>query len=190
MLKNIFSNFGSTFLLLGAIISGSMIGYFSPDTGEALGGYVDYTILALVSILFLEVRFEALTKIINNLRFLAIAWLANFILIPTIGFLIATLFLSGKPLFFTGLLIYFIAPCTDWFLGFTRLAGGNTTLGAGLIPVNMVSQLLLYPVYLSIFAKEEVGVDMATMGDTLLDWFLIPFVAAIVVRLVSKNLLC
>ena len=36
----------------------------------------------------------------------------------------------GALLIFAGLMIYFLAPCTDWFLGFTRLARGDTTLGA------------------------------------------------------------
>lgn len=186
MINKILTNFGTTLLLFGAIGIGSLIGLFSPDTGNVLGGYVDYTILALVSLLFFEVKFEALSRIVQHLRFLSIAWVANFVLIPTIGFIIASLFLSGQPLFFTGLLIYFIAPCTDWFLGFTKLARGNTSLGAILIPINLISQLLLYPVYLALFASKQVGVDVASMGDTLLNWFLIPFVGAIIVHMVLK----
>lgn len=189
MFKNNFPNLGTTILLLGAIIIGSLIGSLSPNTGSSLGSYVDYTILALVSLLFFEVKFGALLRIAKNLKFLSVAWVANFVLVPTIGFLIASLFLSGQPLFFTGLLIYFLAPCTDWFLGFTRLAGGNTSLGAVLLPINMISQLLLYPLYLGLFARKQVGVDVASIGDTLLHWFLIPFVGAILVHLILKAVL-
>ena len=139
--------------------------------------------------LFFEVKFQAVSRITQNLRFLSIAWVANFILIPTIGFLIASLFLSGQPLLFTGLLIYFIAPCTDWFLGFTKLARGNTSLGTVLIPINMASQLLLYPVYLTLFAREQIGIDIATIGDTILNWFFIPFVGAVLVHMILKALL-
>lgn len=186
MIKNTIASFGTTLLLIGAIVIGSSIGLSSPDTGSWLGEYIDYTILAMVSLLFFEVRFAALSRITQNLRFLSIAWVANFVLIPTIGFLIASLFLSGQPLFFTGLLIYFIAPCTDWVLGFTKLARGNVSLGAILIPINMVSQLLLYPLYLAIFAREAVGIDIAVIGDTLLNWFLVPFLGAILVHLALK----
>jgi len=189
ILKHIFTNFGTTALLISAIAIGSLIGFSSPESGDFLGEYVDYLILAMVSLLFFEVRFEALSRISQNLRFLSRAWVANFVLIPTIGFLVASLFLSGQPLFFTGLLIYFIAPCTDWVLGFTKLARGNTSLGAALIPINMVSQLLLYPVYLSLFAREQVGIDIASLGDTLLHWFLIPFVGAVIVHMTLKAVL-
>ena len=108
------------------------------------------------------------------------------LLIPTIGFLITSLF-AGQPLFFTGLLIYFIAPCTDWFLGYTKLAKGNVSLGTVLLPINLVSQLLLYPIYLALFAREKVGVDIASIGDTLLHWFLIPLMVAVLVHIVLKK---
>ncbi len=189
MFKNTITNFGTTLLLLAAICIGSLVGSFAPDTGDMLGGYVDYIILTLVSLLFFEVKFEALSQITKNLRFLSIAWVANFILIPTIGFFIASLFLSGQPLFFIGLLIYFMAPCTDWFLGFTKLAKGNTMLGTMLIPINMVSQLLLYPVYLALFAREQVGVDIMSLADTLINWFIIPFIGATLFRLLIKTVL-
>lgn len=184
-----FANFSTTLLLLGAIFLGSIIGLLSPDTGSSLGGYVDYNILVLVSLLFFEVRFEVLSRVTQNLKFLSVAWIANFVLIPTIGFFIASLFLSGQPLFFTGLLIYFIAPCTDWFLGFTKLARGNTSLGTVLLPINMITQLLLYPVYLAVFAREQVGVDITSIGGTLLNWFLIPFIGAVLIHMVLKKVL-
>jgi ACR3 family arsenite efflux pump ArsB len=188
MFENL-ANFYTTILLVGAIIIGSIIGLLSPNTGSFLGEYVDYTILVLVSLLFFEVKFEVLSRATQNIKFLSVAWIANFVLIPTIGFLIASLFLSGQPLFFTGLLIYFIAPCTDWFLGFTKLAKGNVSLGTVLLPINLVSQLLLYPVYLALFAHEQVGVDIASIGDTLLHWFLIPLIGAILVQIVLKKVM-
>ena len=136
-----------------------------------------------MSLLFFR-RGSVLSRATKNLKFLSVAWIANFILIPTIGFLIASLFFAGQPLFFTGLLIYFIAPCTDWFLGYTKLAKGNVSLGTVLLPINLVSQLLLYPIYLALFAREKVGVDIASIGDTLLHWFLIPLMGAVLVHIV------
>jgi ACR3 family arsenite transporter len=181
-MQKFFSNFGTTLLLLSAIIIGSIIGGFSADTAEQISGWVDPLILALVALLFFEISFGSLAGIRKNLRFLSIAWLANFILIPLIGWGIASLFLSGKPLLYTGLLIYFIAPCTDWFLGFTKLAKGNTSLGSILIPINLISQLLLYPVFLGLFAGKELGFDMSGLAGTLWQWFLLPFVSAIVIH--------
>lgn len=189
MIKHFYTNFGSTLLLIGSIIFGSLIGIYSPETGSLLGDYVDHTILILVSLIFFEVEFKTLTKISKHLKFLSVAWMANFVLIPTIGFLIASLFLSGHPLLFTGLLIYFMAPCTDWFLGFTKLARGNTALGTILLPINLISQLLLYPVYLGLFAGEQVGVNITSIGDTLINWFLIPLVGVMIVHMILRAIL-
>ena len=188
-MRLILSNFGTTLLLLTAIALGSLIGSTSPDVTAVLGGYVDPLILVLVSLLFFEISFAKLADAKNHLRFLSIAWVANFILIPLIGWGIASLFLSGKPLLYTGLLIYFIAPCTDWFLGFTRLAKGNTALGAVLLPINLITQLLLFPVYLSLFTWKEAGIDIAGIEQTLWQWFLMPFLGAVVAHQILKRVL-
>jgi ACR3 family arsenite transporter len=100
------------------------------------------------------------------------------VLIPLIGYGVASIFLSGKPLLFTGLFIYFMAPCTDWFLGFTRMARGNTALGAVLLPLNLISQLLLYPVYLKVFTGNTVGPGEGGWFPVLQQWFLLPLAVA------------
>lgn len=169
-------------LLVVAIIAGSLIGHFRPEAGAWLGDRVDHTLLTLVSLLFFGVRFGALVQAVGQMRFLIIPLLANFVLVPLIGYGVASLFLSGHPLFMVGLIIYFISPCTDWFLGFTRLSGGNVALGTTLIPLNMIAQLLLYPVYLQLFTRHLVQVEAGTLGDTLLNWFLVPLAIAVVLH--------
>lgn len=180
---------GVTALLLGAIALGSVIGLSSPATGEALSKGIDPTLLTLVALLFFEVRLRSVAAGLANLRFIGIAWAANFLIVPVIGFAIASLFLSGQPLFYTGLIIYFLAPCTDWFLGFTRMARGDTALGVALLPVNMVTQLLLYPLWLWVFTRHTGIVDFATIPGVLLQWFLIPFVGAQVARWALERLM-
>ncbi|SEK60260.1 arsenic resistance protein [Parapedobacter koreensis] len=182
------TSFYTTALIVAGILAGSAIGSIAPATGELLGNYVDHVVLTLVGLLFFEVRFEILARARRYLLFLTVAWVANFIIISTLGFLVASLFLSGQPLFFTGLLIYFMAPCTDWMLGFTKLANGNVTLGAILIPVNMVTQLFLYPVYLWLFAAKQVELPVSLL-DTVIHWFLMPFAGAVILRMILKILL-
>jgi len=188
-LQKFLSNFGTTLLLLVAIALGSIIGTFTPTTAQQLSDWIDPIILALVSLLFFEITFGSLASITRHYRFLSIAWIANFIFIPLIGWGIASLFLSGKPLLFTGLLIYFIAPCTDWFLGFTKLAKGNTALGAALIPINLISQLLLIPIFISLFAGKALGFDAPELATTLWQWFFLPFASAIILRHLLRRFL-
>jgi arsenite transporter len=179
----------TTILFLLAILIGSLLGAKAPAQAATISDWTDPIILALVSLLFFEVRFQALAKAAAHWRFLSIAWIANFIFIPIIGFAIASLFLSGKPLLFTGLLIYFIAPCTDWFLGFTRMARGNVALGSILIPINLISQILLFPIYLGIFTSNAIGTDVSSLASTLWGWFLLPLLGAIVAHLILSRIL-
>ena len=189
MLSKLTTQAGTTLLLLAAIVLGSAIGSLAPERGAALSTWTDPVILVLVSLLFFEVRFEALARAAGHWRFLALAWVANFVLIPVIGYGIASLFLSGQPLLLTGLLIYFMAPCTDWFLGFTRMARGNVGLGSVLLPLNLISQLLLYPVYLGLFTAHAAGTDMGSLFASLWQWFLLPFAGAVVAHQVLRLLL-
>ncbi len=180
---------GTSLILVTGIVAGALLGHFTPATGEWLSHQVDYTLLILVSLLFFGIRFDALFQVVKNLRFLTIALLANFVAIPLMGYGIASLFLSTQPLLFVGLVIYFMSPCTDWFLSFTRLAKGNVALGTALIPINMVTQLLLYPFYLQWFTQNSVQIEAGIIGNTLLQWFLLPLLLAVTTHQVLRRLL-
>lgn len=180
---------GATVLLIVAIAAGALLGHLSPTVGARIGGWMDNTVIMLIGLLVLEVSFARLGSCRQNARFLGIAWTLNFVIVPTIGFVIASFFLSGQPLFYAGLVIYFMAPCTDWVLGFTRLAKGDTALGAILLPINMVSQLIFYPLYLHLFVDSVASVDTGAIVTTLLSWIVLPFAFAIVLRQVLAHLL-
>jgi len=179
----------TSLILLISIAVGALLGSFAPVAGEWLGNRVDYALLALVGLLFFGVRFSALFHAVRNLHFLSIALVANFVFIPLIGYAIASVFLSEHPLFMVGLVIYFMSPCTDWFLSFTRLSGGNVALGTTLIPINMTVQLLLYPFFLQWFTQNTVQVEAISIGSTLLQWFLLPFLLAVGARHAFRLLL-
>lgn len=133
MLQSAIRSSWISLLLVGSILAGSLIGHVWPSTGEALGGQVDRTLLALVGLLFFGVRFEAVAQLRGSARVLA--------------------------------------------------------LGTALIPISMVVQLLLYPVYLHLFTRSPVEVEAGIIGDTLLHWFLAPFVAAVLAHYGLRGLL-
>ncbi|MEM6536840.1 MAG: arsenic resistance protein [Pseudomonadota bacterium] len=180
---------GTAIILLAAIVCGSLLGIALPDASTLLGRQIDFTILLLVFLLLFEVRIERILSSLNRIGFLAAALIANFVVIPAIGYAIASVFLSGYPIFLIGLVIYFMAPCTDWFLGFTRLAKGNTALGAALLPINMIVQLLLYPVYLQIFGIDTIDTAASDVVQTLVQWFLLPLLMAVAFRFVADRIL-
>ncbi|MEM7750112.1 MAG: bile acid:sodium symporter [Pseudomonadota bacterium] len=183
------SGWGTALVLVVAIAGGAVTGLTLPEAGGLLSGQIDFTILLIVFLLLFEVRIQSILASLNRVSFIAVALIANFVIVPALGFAIASIFLSNHPLFFVGLVIYFMAPCTDWFLGFTRLAKGNTALGAALLPINMIVQLLLYPVYLDVFGFNTTAVGGGEIFHTLWQWFLVPLLAAIALRLLAELIL-
>ena len=180
---------GTAIILFAAILLGSTLGLMAPQVQNVLSDQIDLTILLLVFLLLFEVRVQSIISSINRFGFVVAALVLNFLVIPVLGFVIASTFLSAHPLFLLGLVIYFMAPCTDWFLAFTRLANGNTALGAALLPINMIVQLLLYPIYLHIFGIDAVGENAASLFQTLWQWFLIPLLMAVGLRLLAERVL-
>jgi len=176
-------------LLPLAILLGIGTGKFLPNIGERLGGLIDPLVLCLLALMFFEVRFTPLRKASNHLGFLSLAWVTNFILIPVLGWGLASLFFDSQTALFAGLLLYFLFPCTDWFLAFTRIAKGDVALGSVLIPINLISQLLLFPVYLSIFFGSQISLDLKETWGTFGQWFLFPLVAAVSSRFLLSKVL-
>jgi arsenite transporter len=81
-----------------------------------------------------------------------------------------------------GLFIYFLAPCTDWFLGFTRAAKGDTAIGALLVPINMLTQILLYPFYIYLFTNSSVPMQIHGVVESLGMLFVLPLCCALIGR--------
>ncbi len=178
---------GSAIVLVAALVLGASVGLALPEASGVLSSQIDFTILLLVFLLLFEVRVQSILSSLNRIPFIVAALLANFVIIPAVGFAIASIFLNGHPLFLMGLVIYFMAPCTDWFLAFTRLAKGNTSLGAALLPINMIVQLLLYPLYLHVFGIDAVGTEAGGVFETLWRWFLAPLTMAVVLRFMLER---
>lgn len=176
-------------LLPLAILLGIGTGKFLPGTGERLGALIDPLVLSLLALMFFEVRFAPLRKASDHWGFLSLAWVTNFILIPVLGWGLAWLFFGSQPALFAGLFLYFLFPCTDWFLAFTRIAKGDVALGSVLIPINLISQLLLFPVYLSIFLGSQISLDLQETWGTFVQWFLFPMVVAVSFRFLLSKVL-
>ncbi len=172
-------------LLILAILIGSLTGIYLYELDEF---FVEAAIIALLFFIFYNVPLGKLTKDVKNKKFLGLAWISNFVIIPLIAFLIASLFVDNSSLLFVGLIIYLVAPCTDWVLGFTKLAKGDVEISSVLLPINLISQILLLPVYLLIFSSNAVQIPFEAFLETLIFWIVLPFIAAkILYYLVSKT---
>ena len=179
----------TTILLPVAILVGLALGTFVPGISQSTNPWIEPLVLTILFILFFEVRFDPIPAISKNSSFICLVWVINFLAIPLFAWGIATLFFKGQPALFAGLLLYMLFPCTDWFLAFTRIAKGDVALGSILMPINLISQLLLFPFYISFFFGLHSDFNLSSIWPTFGHWFLIPCISAMVIRyLISKFL--
>lgn len=174
----------TTLLFVGAILVGSLLGATLPGAGAALGEQVDHIVLVLVALLFFDLRLDGLRSLRRTPRTLLPAIGMNFLLIPVIA--AGLTLVLPDPAVRLGVMIYCLAPCTDWFLGFTRMARGDTTTGATLLPIQMALQLALYPIWIAVFTGRGVDATLGDIGPTLLTWFVLPAGAGLAARLVVR----
>ncbi|GAB3193275.1 arsenic resistance protein [Nesterenkonia suensis] len=168
-------------LFLFAMIAGLLLGLLGDVQVPVMP-----IIMVLLGLLFLEVRWEGGRELLRSRRAAALALALNFLVLPMAALGIVTLIVPDDDVVRLGLLIYLLFPCTDWFLGFTRVAGGSTALGAALIPVSLVLQLLLYPVWVSAVTGRGLPGVMEALWPALLEGLLIPAGAAVALRVVIR----
>ena len=171
-------------ILIAAIIIGSLTGVVYSMHSSV----VDYSIIAMLCCLFFNVSIGHLLRGVKNKQYLSTAWLVNFVLLPTIAYVISSIFVDNNSMVFIGLIFYLVAPCTDWFLGFTKLANGDVDVNCALLPINLLSQILLLPVYLFLFTSSNAHIEMEAFFEILIRWVLYPFLIAQGLRFICTKI--
>ncbi|MDS2174127.1 bile acid:sodium symporter [Nesterenkonia sp. CL21] len=169
-------------LFLLAIAGGLLLGLTGSDAAWAEHA-TDPLIMLLLGLVFLELRVGGARELLRSRRAAVVALVLNMLVLPAAALGLVTLLVPDSEAVRLGLLIYLLFPCTDWFLGFTRVAGGNAVLGAALIPVSLVLQLLLYPVWISLVTGRSLPGVMEALWPAVTEGLLIPAAAAVLVRL-------
>jgi ACR3 family arsenite efflux pump ArsB len=75
-----------------------------------------------------------------------------------------------------------VTPCTDWFLVFTGMAKGNVPLSAAILPVNLVVQIALLPVFIYIYSGVTGDVSMIFLARSAVITLIAPFALAKIIK--------
>lgn len=168
-----------------------ILGLFIGQMGEA-GNYAEYFIVPFLMImlfgLFLNIPIKDLLKSFSNLKFFSANIGINFIWTPIFAYGLGYLFLQNEMSHWIGFVMLMVTPCTDWYLIFTGIAKGNTPLSASVLPLNLILQVILLPIYLLLFFGKTGTVDSAVLFESIVLVLLVPFVLAQTTRYVSKQL--
>lgn len=170
-----------TGVILLAVIAGLLIGYI-----EVVANYSSNLIVPLLMVmlygLFLSVNINDLKSSFFNSKFLIINILLNFVWTPALAYILGYVFLIDELPIWIGFVMLMVTPCTDWYLVFTGVAKGNVPLSASILPVNLILQVLLLPVYLMIFFGKSGSVELSSLVESILLVLVIPFFLALMTK--------
>ncbi|MDR2492304.1 MAG: bile acid:sodium symporter [Coriobacteriales bacterium] len=148
---------------------------------------IEVFLMALLFVAFSCVDIRDIQKSFANLRFSVAALAINFVWVPVFAFLLGKAFLAESLDLQIGLLMLLATPCTDWYLIFTGLSRGNVPLGASVLPMNLVLQILLMPLYLGVFMGGTAAFAPTQMLLSVVMVLVVPFAAANALKLLLRR---
>ena len=173
-------------LLLVSAFLGLLLGSFI-DIFGGCGSLIEPFLMVLLFFVFVCVDLTSLKRSFHNTRFSCSALLLNFVWTPVFAYLLGLLFFNGDLDVRIGLVLLLVTPCTDWYLTFTKLSGGDVALGSSILPVNLILQIVLLPVYLILFFGVSADIDVVDLLKEAFFVVIIPVIAAAIFRTVSKR---
>ena len=124
----------------------------------------------------------------HNLKFAGTSLTINFLWTPLLAWGLGALFLSDHPALWVGFIMLMVTPCTDWYLIFTEIAKGNVALSTAILPVNLILQVLLLPIYLFLFAGVMKTVAVSVLVESIVIVIVLPFLLAHATKFIMNKL--
>ena len=153
--------------------------------------YSEYVIMPALMIMlflvFIQIPLKDIKDSFKNIKFTVTSILINFIWTPIIVFILGKIFLNNSPELLIGFIMLMVTPCTDWYLIFTGIAKGNVALGASILPLNFILQVLLLPIYVLLIGGSSVRINMVNLTEGVVISLFIPLLLATVFRKVINN---
>lgn len=146
---------------------------------------IEPALMAMLFFVFMCVDIKEIGRSFSNKRFTCTALLINFVWTPIFAILLGLLF--GEIDIRIGLLMLLVTPCTDWYLVFTAAAKGNIPLSSSLLPLNLILQIVLMPVYLFIFFNTQISMDIPGLLWSMVVVLIVPLSLAIILKAISKK---
>lgn len=173
-----------SFIILFMVFIGIILGQI-----DLIQAYSEYLIMpslmAMLFLVFIQIPIKDITKSFKNMKFTLTSICINFIWTPILVFILGSVFLGNNSDLLIGFVMLMVTPCTDWYLIFTGIAKGNVALGASILPLNLILQLILLPVYVFLIGQSSVQMDVLNLLNGVIVSLIIPLFGALIYRKLS-----
>ncbi|PVY38943.1 arsenic resistance protein [Pontibacter virosus] len=163
-----------TLIILVAVLLGLLLTQIPLVEAHAASFIIPFLMLMLYG-LFLAMPLRGLKQGFLHKRFVTISLLINFVWTPLLAYLLGYLFLSDQQALWIGFVMLMVTPCTDWYIIFTGISKGNTVLAAAILPLNLLLQVVLLPVYLLLFFNQTGMLPIEALLEGILLVIAVPF---------------
>lgn len=143
-------------IYLGAVSAGLAVGTWMPEIRSVLEVLLWPALVLMLYATFLQVPLLHVRAALADHRFSAAVIAGNFLIIPLLAWLLVQ-WLPPDPALRLGVLMVLLVPCTDWFITFSQLGGGDAPRAIAITPVNLLLQLPLLPTYLWLMSGSDLS---------------------------------
>ena len=170
-------------IYFSAVMLAALLALLVPETAVLEGG-INPALALMLFVTFLQVPLANLGRSFAQVRFLAALLIMNFVVVPL---LVAVLlqFLPADPMLRLGVLLVLLTPCIDYVVTFSHLGRADARLLLAATPMLLIAQMLLLPVFLSIFLGESAAglVQLGPFVHAFVWLIAVPLVLAALVQL-------